>query len=135
MTLIDAGPLIALLDQGDADHNACAEVVLDLRAPLVTTWPVFTEAQHLIAAKLGWLAQERLWHQVLRDELRLITLERESLQRSYELMKKYRDVPMDLADATLVAAAESLGVSRIFSLDSDFRVYRLHGRKAFDIVP
>ena len=52
-----------------------------------------------------------------------------------ELMEKYRDTPMDLADATLVAAAETLNITRIFTLDSDFQVYRINGRTPFEIIP
>ena len=51
------------------------------------------------------------------------------------LMAKYKDTPMDLADASLVAAAEVLGVRRVFTVDSDFVVYRLPGKQAYDIVP
>lgn len=51
------------------------------------------------------------------------------------LMEKYSDTPMDLADASLVAAAESQGLHRIFTLDDDFRVYRIKGTTAFEVVP
>ena len=50
-------------------------------------------------------------------------------------MEKYSDTPMDLADASLVAAAEGLGLHRIFTLDSDFQVYRINGSTAFEVVP
>lgn len=50
-------------------------------------------------------------------------------------MAKYADRPMDLADATLVALAEERGERRIFTLDSDFRIYRIHGRTHFEIIP
>ncbi len=52
----------------------------------------------------------------------------------YQLMEQYQDVPMDLADSSLVAAAEMLGIRRIFTLDSDFYIYRLHGKDAFDVI-
>ena len=52
-----------------------------------------------------------------------------------ELMAKYKDAPMDIADASLVAAAEVSGKQRIFTVDSDFVVYRLLGKQSFDIVP
>jgi len=57
------------------------------------------------------------------------------LQRSAQLMVKYEDRPMDLADATLVAIAEELGERKIFTLDNDFHIYRLHGRFRFEVVP
>jgi hypothetical protein len=63
------------------------------------------------------------------------SLESGLLRRARELMRRYRDLPMDLADATLVAFAEAHRITQVFTLDKDFRVYRLHGRRAFDIVP
>jgi predicted nucleic acid-binding protein len=72
---------------------------------------------------------------VLTDRLRVLDLARSAVQRSVELMAKYGDLPMDLADATLVAVAEERGIRRVFTLDSDFQVYRLHGRRRFDLVP
>jgi uncharacterized protein len=50
-------------------------------------------------------------------------------------MERYADCPMDLADATLVVLAEERGISRIFTLDSDFHIYRINGRKRFDLIP
>ena len=51
------------------------------------------------------------------------------------LMEKYADVPMDLADCSIVLAAESLRVNRVFTLDNDFRVYRINGTQAFELLP
>ena len=102
---------------------------------LVTTWPAFTEAISLLGDRVGWSAQELLWRLVLRRDLILRDLDEACVGRSRELMKKYRDVPMDLADATLVALAEKLSVSRVLTLDRDFRIYRIKGRKTFEILP
>jgi len=135
VTLVDAGPLIALLDQAEADHRRCADILGNLVPPLVTTWAVFTEASYLLGARGGWPMQEALWKLVLRGDLWLAPVEGDVLHRSHELMEKYRDQPMDLADATLVALAESQEQVRVFTLDSDFRVYRLHGRKPLDLIP
>jgi predicted nucleic acid-binding protein len=135
MILTDAGPLIAILDRGDADHARCVAALDRLAGPLVTTWPAFTEAIYLLGARAGWPAQQCLWRLLLRDDLQVASLSPPVLRRAYDLMNKYRDLPMDLADATLVALAETLGTTRIFTLDADFRAYRLHGRKAFDIIP
>jgi len=90
---------------------------------------------HLIGARAGWRAQQKLWRFALRQELEIVEIEERAMLRSYELMRKYSDLPMDLADATLVAFAEAHRITQVFTLDKDFRVYRLHGRKAFDIVP
>src|SRR5262249_24741929 len=98
-------------------------------------WPAFTEAIYLLGSAGGWKAQEALWRLVLRDELRLAALEGDDLKRARNLMEKYRNVPMDLADATLVALAEAMSLQRIFTLDSDFRIYRLNGKRTFEIIP
>ncbi len=102
---------------------------------MLTTWPVFTEAMHVIGARAGWRAQQKLWRFALRQELEIVQIEECAMLRAYELMRKYSDLPMDLADATLVAFAEAHRITQVFTLDKDFRVYRLHGRKAFEIVP
>jgi len=135
MTLVDAGPLIALLDSDDPDHQRCMHALPALEGPLVTTWPAFTEATYLLGDRAGWPAQERLWRLVLRDDLLLLPVDGPMLQRARDLMRKYRDLPMDLADATLVAVAESKRLRTVFTLDADFRVYRLPGSAAFEIVP
>lgn len=135
MTLVDAGPLVAILNRNDVGHLRCVKIVASLAAPLVTTWPAFTEAMYLVGRRGGWTAQEGLWRLVLRGTLVVHSLENGQLRRARELMRRYRDLPMDLADATLVAFAEAQRITQVFTLDKDFRVYRLHGRKAFDIVP
>jgi predicted nucleic acid-binding protein len=136
--LTDAGPLIALFDRRDPDHLACADVVRETSTSLQSTWPAFAEAMFLLGERFRrtrWSVQKKLWGLLATGALMLRDLTPDEIQRSCELMQKYHDLPMDLADATLVALAESTGTERIFTLDRDFRVYRLHGRKAFDIVP
>jgi hypothetical protein len=133
--LVDAGPLVALIDADDADHLSCRRALARIRPPLITTWPAFTEAMHLALAGAGWRAQASMWRMVDRALLELRNLSGAEIDRARSLMEKYRDLPMDLADATLVATAETLRQRRIFTLDADFRVYRLHGREPFEIVP
>lgn len=135
MTLVDAGPLVAILNRNGVGHRQCVKIVASLAAPLVTTWPAFSEAMYLVGRRGGWTAQEGLWRLVLRGTLVVHSLENGPLRRARELMRRYRDLPMDLADATLVAFAEAHRITQVFTLDKDFRVYRLHGRKTFDIVP
>jgi predicted nucleic acid-binding protein len=133
--LVDAGPLIALIDKGEQDHLRCVEALEEMTAPMVTTWPAFTEAMYLSGSAGGWRAQEALWNLVERGDLQLLALDQPSQKRARALMKKYQDTPMDLADASLVAAAETLDVTRVFSLDHDFEIYRWKGRRKFEIVP
>ena len=135
MTLVDAGPLVAILDQDERDHARCVEALATLSSPLLTTWPALTEAMYLLGEADGWRAQEYLWRLVEREDLRVSDLDDETRSRAHVLMEKYRDLPMDLADATLVALAESMNLRRIFTLDGDFRVYRFKGKGEFDIVP
>ena len=135
MTLVDAGPLVALIDRGESAHRRCVDTLAQLSAPLVTTWPAFTEAIYLLGSAGGWPAQETLWKLVDRGDLRLVDLDVSMRQRSRDLMAKYEDVPMDLADASLVALAESMKLSRVFSLDSDFHIYRLKNRRTLEVLP
>lgn len=135
MILTDAGPLIALLDRGERDHRLCVAALKELRPPMVTTWPAFTEAMYLISDAGGWKAQKMLWSWVEQGNLEVRDLGADATKCAAKLMEKYADVPMDLADASLVALAEQLAVNEIFTLDNDFAVYRLHGKKPFRIVP
>jgi uncharacterized protein len=136
VTLVDAGPLVALIDAGEPDHERCRTALDALGLPLVTTWPVFTEAIYLLGRAAGWSGQEALWRMVESGALRLENLSEGRVPRCAELMARYRDHPtMDLADASLVALAEERGSRTIFTLDADFRSYRLRGRAHFDVVP
>jgi hypothetical protein len=135
VTLVDAGPLVALIDRSDADHRRCVEVLDEISPPLLTTWPAFTEACYLLGNRAGWAGQDALWRMAARDDLLIADLTPPLRQRSRDLMEKYRDTPMDLADATLVAIAEQRRLRRVFTLDRDFSVYRLRGRRSFDVFP
>jgi predicted nucleic acid-binding protein len=128
--------MVALIDGDDAHHARCAHALETLPPqPLVTTWPCFVEAMYLLHRAAGRAAQEELWG-FLEDELvRLHETSAPERRRMRELMAAYADLPMDLADASLVAAAESLGLSRIFTLDKHFHAYRIGGGASFQIVP
>lgn len=136
MTLCDAGPLVALIDRDDVHHTRCVATLVRLPAGgLLTTWPCFTEAMYLLGRAAGLTAQDALWGYVADGLLRLLPPETYELERMRALMRQYHDTPMDLADASLVVAAERLGLRRIFTLDRHFRAYRIHGSEAFEIVP
>jgi predicted nucleic acid-binding protein len=83
----------------------------------------------------GWNGQKALWGFIERGGLRVHPPADSETRRMKVLMEKYSDTPMDLADASLVAAAESQGLHHIFTLDDDFRVYRINGTTAFEVVP
>ena len=132
--LVDAGPLVALLDRADPAHEACVAALKTLRAPLVTVWPAFTEAMYLLGP--SWPAQKALWSRLETDALALAPLDETDAPRMRELMEKYRDQPMDLADAALVRVAERESLTEIFTLDrKHFSAYRPGRRQRFSIVP
>ena len=135
MTLTDAGPLIALIDADEPDHERCVEALDQLQLPLLTTWPAFTEAMYLLGRTSGWKGQKALWRLVLREDVVIADGSAATNARAAHLMETYADQPMDLADATLVALAEERETNSIFTLDGDFRVYRLKGRRHFDVIP
>ena len=134
MILVDAGPLVALVDADDQYHRKCVAALKTFQEPLVTVWPPLTEAMYL----LGDLrkAQEALWEMLARGVLQLLSLDLADVPRIRELMIKYADRPMDLADAALIRVAEREGIRKIFTLDRvDFAVYHLHGRIQPTIIP
>jgi len=132
--LVDAGPLVALLDRSDPHHGACVDTLRSIRDPLVTVWPAFTEAMYLL--RVLWEAQDALWEMVESGALRILVLDEGDVSRMKELMRKYRDLPMDLADAALVRVAEREKLRRIFTLDRrDFQVYRPARVGRFSVLP
>ena len=101
MILTDAGPLVALVDQGEPDHTACVACLPNLKGPMVTAWPAFTEAMYLLGEAGGWRAQETLWSMLHQGDLEIVFQGADDYERMRILMQKYRDHPMDLADASL----------------------------------
>lgn len=137
MILVDTGPLVALFDPRDGQHRRCREALRDLQAPLYTTIPVLTEAFHMLAP--GSQGAARLRDFLLKRGIWVWFMDDGALHRAHELMERYADRPMDLADASLVVAAEVNDARRIFTLDrNDFSTYRIDRGQylaAFDLVP
>lgn len=132
--VVDTGAFVALVDRSEKRHEACVAVLERWRGDIVTTEPVLTETLYLVRPK--WRAQKVCLEFFLRGAFHLVPSSRASLQRVATLMEEYQDLPMDFADATLVALAEDLRVDQIFTLDHrGFSTYRLGGRKPFRIVP
>jgi hypothetical protein len=132
--LVDAGPLVALIDEADSEHEACVAALKTLRTSLITVWPAFTEAMYLLGR--SWPGQKALWSRVETGALALAPLDETDAPRMRELMEKYRDLPMDLADAALVRVAERESATQIFTLDrTHFSLYRPGRRRRFSIVP
>jgi predicted nucleic acid-binding protein len=136
VTLCDAGPLVAIVDRADAQHARCLATLETLPAGgLMMTWACLAEAMYLLGRKLGWRAQDEVWSYVSDGLLRLYTPAEGEWQRMRVLMRDYADTPMDLADASLVAAAETLRQRRVFTVDKHFYVYRQRQGHAFEVVP
>ena len=134
MILIDTGPIVAFFDKDDRHHTSCVEILKEIREPLVTAWPVLTECFYLL--NFSWEVQDSLWLFIQRGGIEMYPIEKELFTQCRELMKRYRDLPMDLADATLVALADVLGVSKIFTLDhKDFSIYRFKQKRQFTLIP
>ena len=90
---------------------------------------------YLAGAAGGWKAQAALWTMLERSLLVVVDLPVSAVARTRILMAKYADIPMSLADATLVSLAELRNLHRVFTLDSDFSIYRFRGRRAFELIP
>jgi len=132
--IIDTGAFVALIDRSERQHDACVEVLEKWTGAIVTTEAVLTETLYLVGPK--WRAQEVCLEFILRGAFLLVPLSPASLKRIADLMRKYQDVPMDFADATLVALAEELRTNQVFTLDRrGFSVFRLRGKQAFEIFP
>ena len=127
-TLIDAGPIIALFTSNDRHHQRVTEALKGYTGTLITTWPVITEAFYMLGYDVR--AQLALLKWIERGGVEIHQIPQDQIHRIAELTEKYGDVPMDLADATLVTAAETLGVREIITIDSHFNAYRTSDRKS-----
>ena len=134
MILLDTGPIVALFDASDDYHKSCVELLKAVNEPLITTWPVLTEAFYLLG--FSWKAQDNLWEFIMRGGVEILSLDDKQKGRCRQLMEKYADLPMDLADGTLVVLAESRKVKKVFTLDhKDFQIYKPARIKSFTLLP
>jgi predicted nucleic acid-binding protein len=130
--IVDTGFWLALANSKDRYHAAAVRALDRAREPLICTWPVMTETCHLLAARLSVDAELAFVRSATTGAFQIFDLEVRHLARIQVLMEKYRDLPMDLADGSLVVLAEELGSGRILSTDQrDFRAYRWKTRKPF----
>ena len=135
-TLTDTGPLVALINRNDPNHKRCLDTSRRMPSgPLLTTWPCLTEAMYLVHRAGGYPAQAALWALRATQRLVLHDLTTTEIDRIATLMGKYRDTPMDLADASVVVVAESLRIRQVFALDGDFYTYRLADGSALEVIP
>jgi predicted nucleic acid-binding protein len=131
--LFDTGPFVALLDTRERIMNAVWNSSRVQRSAF-TTEPVLTEVLYLLSPSIK--SQRAGIEFILRGGAILVPQSTSSLKRGLELMEKYKDVPMDFADSTLVVLGEEMEITEIFTLDiKGFSTYRMHGKKAFRLWP
>jgi len=126
MILVDTGFWLALANRRDHYHELAKVALKQLQGPMMTTWPVLTETCHLLLNRMGAEAQQRFLASWEADAFQVHPIPQEQIPRIRTLMTKYSDLPMDLADASLVLLAEHLGHGRILSTGQrDFQTYSL----------
>jgi hypothetical protein len=130
--IADTGLWVGLADRKDRCHEVCRRFIRHNREPLITSFPVLTEAVHILFNRVG-VPMTLAWLETLEAKgIRVFQPEFIHLKRMTELMRQYADLPMDLADASLVVLAEHLGHGRIVSTDCrDFRAYRWKNHHPF----
>lgn len=132
MILTDTGFWLALANRGDAHHERAMAALRKHKGPFVTTWPVMTETCHLLSTRLGADAAAAFIRSASAGAFSILGLESSHLPRIETLMQKYRALPMDLADASLVILAEESGRGNILSTDArGFGAYRWKNRRLF----
>lgn len=132
--LVDAGPIVASLSESDEHHEACVEQLQRTKVPLLTCWPVITEAAWLLRAYP--LAVERLLSSFNGRPFELVPLNEVDLPGIAAILAKYKSLGIQLADAALVHLANREGIEHMFTLDrNDFGVLRLARGKKFRLIP
>jgi predicted nucleic acid-binding protein len=132
--LADTGPLVAILSQNDQYHELCVKTLEDLPGPLLTCWPVITEAAWLLREYP--IAIEKLLRSITDGFLEILPVRGTEAQGITDVMKRYASLGPQFADAMLVYLANRENISTIFTLDRrDFSVYRTGRKGALRIVP
>ncbi len=126
-TLIDAGPIISLFNRDDYYHNNIVRFLKDYKGYFVSSWPVVTEVSHMLSYNVNVQIDFLEWLQ--RGAVNIINMDLVYLNRIIELTRKYSDIPMDLADSSLVVLSESLKINEIITIDSDYYIYRTKSKK------
>ncbi|ADK79836.1 type II toxin-antitoxin system VapC family toxin [Sediminispirochaeta smaragdinae] len=121
-TLIDAGPIIALFNKNDTYHKKIKDFMKEYKGILLSTWPVVTEVSHMldfsVQTQIDFLTWVNIGGIILED------IDNKDISRISELSRKYSDVPMDVADASLVVLSEKKNIKEIITIDSDYYIYR-----------
>lgn len=132
--ILDTGPWVAFIDRSESRHLDCVRWLKDFRGRLYTTEAVLTEVMYLL--NFSTEAQLAALDFIVQSIVEIVPADIESTQKAKTLIKKYSDLPMDYADATLVCLASETGIRNIVTFDQkDFSVYRLQKTKPFIIHP
>jgi len=121
-TLIDAGPIIALFNKNDKYHEKIKEFLKNYKGILLSTWPIVTEVSHMLDFNVQTQIDFLTWINLGGVVIENISIE--DISRIIELSRKYSDVPMDLADSSLVVLSEKKNIKEIITIDSDYYIYR-----------
>jgi hypothetical protein len=136
MLLVDAGPLVAAFDRNDHAHRACVDLLETATGPLLVPEVALSEVAYLVGAHVGPSAEAQLAAALRDRELQAVATEPGDWVRITELVERYVDLPLGLVDATVVAVAERLRVSRLATLDRrHFAVVRPRHVDGFELVP
>ena len=121
-TIIDSGPLIALFDRSDKYHSKVLDFIKSYKGKLITSWAVITEVSHMLDFNLQVQIDFLKWCEV--GGIEVYDISQTEISSIRIMMEKYIDVPMDLADVTLMYIANKENIKNIVSIDSDFDIYR-----------
>ena len=130
--LIDSGPLIALFDASDKYHHETINFIKSNKYPLVTSLASVTETLHLLDFNRN--AQIDFIEWIHKGAVEIHNIENNDFGKLKELTDKYRDLPMGFADSCLVYLAEKLNLNTVATIDRDFTIYRIQGRRKFKII-
>ena len=131
-TLIDSGPFIALFDASDKYHQKSIEFIKSNQTLLITTIASITEVLHLLDFNRNAQLDFIEWGS--RGGVEIVNILNTDFQRIKELTETYRDLSMDFADSCLVLLAERMGLNTIATIDRDFSIYRIKGKKAIKTI-
>jgi len=121
-TIIDSGPIIALFDKSDKYHYQVLDFLKSFKGELITSWAVITEVSHMLDFNLNVQIDFLKWIEL--GGIEVFDISQDEITNIRVMMEKYLDIPMDLADATLMYIANKENIKNIVSIDSDFDIYR-----------
>lgn len=127
--VIDSGPLVALFNKGDIHCADALEFLENNSSPLYTTLAVITEVVYVLDFSIK--AQTDFLEWIFKGGLTILNLVQNDFKRLKYLMEKYKDLPMDFADGTVIVACENLKTQCIATIDKDFEIYRYQDNKKF----